>query len=150
MSALPPKADMCSATRHVRYGPIADMTAYLSRAAKSEFLKLLFRFTSSGGTQISHSDWPEGRNNVPLDPPINCGNDATRERAEVQIHRHQSDNDPGRVWVLARAGHEHLPKRLARLGQRGNYAMHHLHRANLAARVAGRQIAARPRSVEQR
>src|SRR5215475_7787828 len=26
MSALPPKADMCGATRYVRYGPIADMT----------------------------------------------------------------------------------------------------------------------------
>ena len=25
MSALPPKADMCSATRHVRYVPIADI-----------------------------------------------------------------------------------------------------------------------------
>jgi hypothetical protein len=25
MSALPPKADMCSATRDVRFGPIADM-----------------------------------------------------------------------------------------------------------------------------
>ncbi len=25
MSALPPKADMCSATRDVRYGPIADI-----------------------------------------------------------------------------------------------------------------------------
>ena len=25
MSALPPKADMCGATRDVRYGPIADM-----------------------------------------------------------------------------------------------------------------------------
>ena len=26
MSALPPKADMCSAIRHVRFVPIADMT----------------------------------------------------------------------------------------------------------------------------
>jgi len=25
MSALPPKADMCGATRDVRFGPIADM-----------------------------------------------------------------------------------------------------------------------------
>jgi hypothetical protein len=25
MSALPPKADMCSARDHVRYGPIADI-----------------------------------------------------------------------------------------------------------------------------
>ena len=25
MSALPPKADMCSATRHVRFVPIADI-----------------------------------------------------------------------------------------------------------------------------
>ena len=35
-------------------------------------------------------------------------------------------------------------------GNAGNDAMHQLHRANLAARVASRQIAARPRSVEQR
>ena len=27
MSALPPKADMCSATRDVRFVPIADITA---------------------------------------------------------------------------------------------------------------------------
>jgi cytochrome c1 len=27
MSALPPKADMCSATRDVRFGPIADIRA---------------------------------------------------------------------------------------------------------------------------
>jgi hypothetical protein len=27
MSALPPKADMCGATRDVRYGPEADMAA---------------------------------------------------------------------------------------------------------------------------
>jgi len=26
MSALPPKADMCGATRDVRFGPEADMT----------------------------------------------------------------------------------------------------------------------------
>ena len=26
MSALPPKADMCSATRHVRFVPIADIS----------------------------------------------------------------------------------------------------------------------------
>jgi hypothetical protein len=26
MSALPPKADMCSALAYVRFGPIADMT----------------------------------------------------------------------------------------------------------------------------
>ena len=28
MSALPPKADMCSATRNVRFGPIADVARY--------------------------------------------------------------------------------------------------------------------------
>ena len=28
MSALPPKADMCSATRDVRYGPKADIKPY--------------------------------------------------------------------------------------------------------------------------
>ena len=32
MSALPPKADMCSATRHVRFVPIADMLTIPSRS----------------------------------------------------------------------------------------------------------------------
>ena len=37
MSALPPKADMCSATRHVRFVPIADirMTAELMKSVRS-------------------------------------------------------------------------------------------------------------------
>jgi hypothetical protein len=42
MSALPPKADMCGALAHVRFGPKADITAITSvraamqpRAAKS-------------------------------------------------------------------------------------------------------------------
>ena len=30
MSALPPKADMCGATRDVRFGPIADMNSALA------------------------------------------------------------------------------------------------------------------------
>jgi len=29
MSALPPKADMCSAPEHVRYGPIADIAVFI-------------------------------------------------------------------------------------------------------------------------
>jgi len=33
MSALPPKADMCSATRDVRFGPIADMTGLFDHLA---------------------------------------------------------------------------------------------------------------------
>jgi hypothetical protein len=33
MSALPPKADMCSATAYVCFGPIADIDAYLSKSA---------------------------------------------------------------------------------------------------------------------
>jgi len=28
MSALPPKADMCGATRNVRFGPIADIALF--------------------------------------------------------------------------------------------------------------------------
>ena len=31
MSALPPKADMCSATRHVRFVPIADIPPFKRR-----------------------------------------------------------------------------------------------------------------------
>ena len=34
MSALPPKADMCSATSNVRYGPIADISI---RATSDEY-----------------------------------------------------------------------------------------------------------------
>jgi hypothetical protein len=33
--------------------------------------------------------------------PVDFGNDTARERAEVQIHRHQRDDDARRVWVLA-------------------------------------------------
>ena len=32
MSALPPKADMCSATRYVRFVPIADISAFAVKA----------------------------------------------------------------------------------------------------------------------
>ena len=35
MSALPPKADMCGATRDVRFVPIADIASKLVRAAKN-------------------------------------------------------------------------------------------------------------------
>jgi len=35
MSALPPIADMCGATREVRFGPIADMAACLSEVRLS-------------------------------------------------------------------------------------------------------------------
>jgi hypothetical protein len=31
MSALPPKADMCSATRDVRFGPIADIIGLIDQ-----------------------------------------------------------------------------------------------------------------------
>ena len=35
MSALPPKADMCGATRDVRFVPIADIASKLVRAAQN-------------------------------------------------------------------------------------------------------------------
>ena len=35
MSALPPKADMCSATRHVRFVPITDITPLIRSFLKS-------------------------------------------------------------------------------------------------------------------
>jgi hypothetical protein len=38
MSALPPKADMCSANRHVRFGPEADMQHKLLLFADTTFL----------------------------------------------------------------------------------------------------------------
>ena len=48
MSALPPKADMCSATRYVRFVPIADIQEDILRkqkdrlAAVSPTFKLVF------------------------------------------------------------------------------------------------------------
>ena len=39
MSALPPKADMCSATRDVRYVPIADMLAATQPLGLAVFLE---------------------------------------------------------------------------------------------------------------
>ena len=42
MSALPPKADMCGATRHVRFGPIADIATYSITSSA--------RASSAGGT----------------------------------------------------------------------------------------------------
>ena len=74
-----------------------------SKAPTANLPKLLFRFTSSGGTGSAMATGP-GAQQVRLDPPVNCGNDATREWAEVQIHRHQSNNDPRRVRVVAHAG----------------------------------------------
>ena len=44
MSALPPKADMCSATRHVRFVPIADIAANVYSITSSA------RASSDGGT----------------------------------------------------------------------------------------------------
>ena len=37
MSALPPKADMCSASGHVRFGPIADIACFI-RTPRRPFL----------------------------------------------------------------------------------------------------------------
>jgi len=42
ISALPPKADMCGATRDVRFGPIADIGCYSSlRRRGCEMIDLL-------------------------------------------------------------------------------------------------------------
>jgi len=46
MSALPPKADMCSAIRHVCYGPVADIpTAKCDVATESTRLLVVVGFT---------------------------------------------------------------------------------------------------------
>jgi hypothetical protein len=37
MSALPPKADVCSANRDVRFGPIADMRRAAQQATEASF-----------------------------------------------------------------------------------------------------------------
>jgi hypothetical protein len=45
LSALPPKADMCDATRDVRFGPIADMcgaTRHVGFGPEAEISKFLF------------------------------------------------------------------------------------------------------------
>jgi len=48
MSALPPKADMCGALGHVRFGPIADIASPLRL---EEFLRFW----------VNHSSWTSVR-----------------------------------------------------------------------------------------
>ena len=43
MSALPPKADMCSATRHVRFVPIADITFVMRQLGTTSVILLDWR-----------------------------------------------------------------------------------------------------------
>jgi len=38
MSALPPKADMCSARANVRYGPIAEIRPFILSSAKERLV----------------------------------------------------------------------------------------------------------------
>src|SRR5215471_19510568 len=47
MSALPPKADMCSALAHVRFGPIADIKNQICHASMFAFLVLISGPSSS-------------------------------------------------------------------------------------------------------
>jgi hypothetical protein len=51
MSALPPKADICSATRYVCFGPIADMCSARLVSAKGQRWK---SFQGLLGWQIGH------------------------------------------------------------------------------------------------
>jgi hypothetical protein len=47
MSALPPRADMCGATRDVRFGPKADMWRQVTACASGNF-HVPFRISSRG------------------------------------------------------------------------------------------------------
>ena len=51
MSALPPKADMCSAPRHVRFVPIADMPASVGLRGKAEVSSINRRLGERYGQQ---------------------------------------------------------------------------------------------------
>jgi hypothetical protein len=55
MSALPPKADMCGATRDVRFGPIADIDNLLDQLV-SALLKLNWHVEAErlSGFKINH------------------------------------------------------------------------------------------------
>jgi hypothetical protein len=55
MSALPPKADMCGATRDVRFGPIADIDSLLDQLV-SALLKLNWHVEAErlSGFKINH------------------------------------------------------------------------------------------------
>ena len=57
MSALPPEADMCSAARDVRFGPIADAKAFTN--AETTNLYLGFRSLECVSTKISSDNRTE-------------------------------------------------------------------------------------------
>ncbi|MGB8394456.1 MAG: hypothetical protein WCE27_12625, partial [Pseudolabrys sp.] len=54
MSALPPKADMCSATRHVRFVPKADMVGHLQRPNERDQLCVYFSNRTKQGWDFLH------------------------------------------------------------------------------------------------
>ena len=57
MSALPPKADMCGATRDVRFGPIADVARYSIICASLQCRRYA-ETERLGGLQIDHQFIP--------------------------------------------------------------------------------------------
>ena len=54
MSALPPKADMCSATRRVRFVPIADIALFDHLVGGGEQLRMEFEAERFGGLEVDH------------------------------------------------------------------------------------------------
>jgi hypothetical protein len=63
MSALPPKADICSALTHVRYGPIGGL---MQRSKKKDHLAAVFPNIDGVETQCSliriEPGWPDSLN----------------------------------------------------------------------------------------
>src|SRR5262249_33811829 len=73
MSALPPKADICSALRYVRFGPIADSCT----AAK----KILFDHLVSAGEQGRWNDNTKGPCDLKIDDQFERGRARDRQVA---------------------------------------------------------------------
>src|SRR5262245_23209922 len=74
MSALPPKADMCSAPPHVCFGPEADMCSARLVSAKSQrrksFQGLLGKQIGQWRSRYRVFDHRGGRRGLRLDPDI--------------------------------------------------------------------------------
>ena len=69
MSALPPKADVCSATQHVRFVPLADITQLWSRhlyravrsiaaAVNRVIVHAFLPITTNDGAASRRTPWP--------------------------------------------------------------------------------------------
>src|SRR5262245_37921071 len=100
MSALPPKADMCSARGDVRYGPKADSCSAAKRSlfdhlvGGGQKLRMKYEAQSFGGLKIDHElefcgphDWQVGWFLTPENPPgIDAGEAIAIGKARSVAH----------------------------------------------------------------